>query len=296
VLFLLPPLPDEEFAMRLSKRIRILTVVCTLTLASTSRADLVGLYRFDAEADPQPDSTTNGQSAALMNDAKWVDDASRGGAMSFDGTGDHLLVQDTDKLSITGDMTIAAWAKFTQFDNWNSIVSKTGDAEPNKPAPYDLYTANNGSGLMTMFVGNGSTSLAPFASTTAAALGEWQHIAVTVTAAGEITHYLNGELNGQGTVAVTREDRNTNLFIGSRADGVTNMNGLLDDVAIFDEVLSPADIKTVMGGDFTPWGVPEPGSISLLLLGSVLVLGRLKRTHCAREGSANRPLRKLKIG
>ena len=45
------------------------------------------------------------------------------------------------------------------------------------------------------------------------------------------------------------------------------MDGLLDDVAIFNEVLSQDDIKMIMTGDFTAYGIPEPSGASLLLLG-----------------------------
>ena len=46
--------------------------------------------------------------------------------MEFDGDTDYLLVEDSDSLSVEGDMTIAAWANFVSFSNWNSIMVKGG--------------------------------------------------------------------------------------------------------------------------------------------------------------------------
>ncbi|MFC1758258.1 LamG-like jellyroll fold domain-containing protein [Planctomycetota bacterium] len=86
---------------------------------------------------------------------------------------------------------------------------------------------------------------------------EWVHIAVTLDEEGEVTHYLNGEENGIGFIdreAIFLTDEDTSLFIGSRADGTTNMHGMLDDVAIFNEALTAEQVVTIMNGDFSPFG------------------------------------------
>jgi hypothetical protein len=60
--------------------------------------------------------------------------------------------------------------------------------------------------------------------------------------------------------------------------------GRLDDVAIFDEALSQAQVSTIMTGNFTAFGVPEPSSAALLLLtGSAGLL--LRRRSRARPGT-----------
>lgn len=223
--------------------------------AGASRADLVGLWRFDEEASPGLDSSGNDHTGQIRGDAAWVNDPERGGVMDFDGDQDYLEVEDTDLLSIEGDITIAAWANFVSFESWNSIVSKSGADETNKPAPYDMYTSNNNNGRVSMFIGNGSNSLQNNIATDPPELGVWQHIAATVSADGEVFHYLNGEPNGEGTIEAEAVDNDTNLFIGSRADFVTNMLGQLDDVAIFNEVLTPEQINTIRLGDFGPFGV-----------------------------------------
>jgi hypothetical protein len=249
-------------------------LIVTCAQAGSARADLVGLWRFDANVSPQPDSSTYGHDAELRNEVAW--DASRGGSMKFDGDADFLEVADTDALSITGDMTISAWVNFATFDSWNSLVSKNGAAEKNKPAPYDLYTNRDGAGTPVMFIGDGAGSIGQVTGTASATLNEWQHIAVTITESGDITHYLNGGMNGSGNVAATRVDADTSLMIGHRADGALSMTGLMDDVAIFNQVLSEAEINTVMSGDFSAYGVPEPSGV-LLLLAGMIGLSRLRR-------------------
>jgi hypothetical protein len=235
----------------------------------TLKAELVGLWRFDADVSPQPDSSGKGHDAPKGgdpdNDVVWANDPVRGGVMEFDGFHDYLEVEDTDALSIEGDITIMAWANFSQFDTWNSIVGKTGlpadEEDPNapgrdnhnRPAPYDLYTMQNGEGWVQFYLGDGRDGIQAVRSELTPELETWQHIAVTANADGDVFHYLNGEPNGEGFVSVARIDLDQNLFIGSRADFVTNMFGRLDDVAIFNEVLTQEQIQKVMSGDFSDY-------------------------------------------
>jgi hypothetical protein len=240
-----------------SRLIGLLACALMATSPTVARADLVGLWRFDADVSPQPDSSGNGHSGEPNGDVTWVNDAELGGGvMEFDGDLDYLEVEDTDLLSIEGDMTIAAWARFESFDNWNSIVSKTGLPElnnHNRPAPYDLYTVFQGAGTVRFYVGDGADGIGFFDGFDIPELETWVHIAVTITEEGDVVQYLNGENNGEGFVDFPRIDLDQNLFIGGRADFVTNMFGRLDDVAIFNEVLEEAQVQTIMGGDFSAW-------------------------------------------
>ncbi len=233
-----------------------LALVMSLGFTTSGRAELVGLWRFDAAGNSQPDSSGKGGTATVVNDATWVNDAQRGGVFQFDGGQDYLEVEDSDPLSIEGAITIVAWAKFNQFDTWNGIVSKTGLPEENnhnRPAPYDLYTMQGGQGWVQAYFGNGGAEISAFRSDLPPEPEVWQHIAVTLNEDLEVTHYLNGEINGEGAVTQPLVDLDTNLYIGSRADFVTNMDGLLDDVAIFNEALTAEQIQKVMAGDFSAW-------------------------------------------
>ncbi len=115
-----------------------------------------------------------------------------------------------------------------------------------------------------MYIGDGAGSLQNNIATDPPELGIWQHIAVTVSEDGDVVHYLNGELNGEGVVQADAIDNDTNLFIGGRADFVTNMLGRLDDVAIFNEVLSQEQIQMIQTGEFGAFGVGDflPGDFN----------------------------------
>ena len=242
--------------MSIRRSMETFVVTCVVAIAcGTAQGELVGLWRFDADASPQPDSSGNGHDGELVNDVTWVNDADRGGVMEFDGDTDYLLVEDSDLLSIQGDLTIAAWANFVQFDTWNSIMAKGGESTRNFPSPYDVYTHQNGDGRVSLFVGEGNGAIEQFNSDFPPEAEIWTHIAVTLTAEGDVIHYLDGEINGEGFVSVEWFDEDQPLYIGSRQDFVTNMDGRLDDVAIFSEVLDQRQIETIMSGDFSAWNV-----------------------------------------
>lgn len=230
-------------------------------LSNTASAELVGLWRFDADVSPQPDSSGNNHDAEPSGEVRWANDAERGGVYHFDGGNgvgpDYLEVEDTDLLSIEGDLTIAAWGKFTSFDDWNGIVSKTGlpeDNNHNRPAPYDLYLLNGGNGVARFYAGDGAADIGFADSLDPPELEEWAHIAVTITEDGEVAHYLDGELSQEGFIGNLRVDLDQNFYIGGRADFTTNLlDAMLDDVAIFNEVLDETAIGTIMSGDFSAW-------------------------------------------
>jgi hypothetical protein len=58
-------------------------------------------------------------------------------------------------------------------------------------------------------------------------------------------------------------DDNGPLYIGNRGDSQLDWLGRLDDVAIFNEALSPSQVADIRSGDFTEFGVPEPSSAVL---------------------------------
>lgn len=220
---------------------------------------LVGLWQFEEPGDVQPDLSGQGNDATVQPGATWMADGDRGGVMDFDGNDAFLEVADSESLSITGDITIAAWVNSTDYSTSTGFRSIVGKTQVNQPAPYDLYLVS-GSGLPRFYLGNGAGVNGQGTGTAAPIEGEWHHIAVT-RIGDTITHYLDGEFNGEGVVVTTVADVDGPLYIGNRADLFTDMFGQLDDVAIFNGGLSGPVIQEIMNGDFTRFGVAPGGSL-----------------------------------
>ncbi len=223
--------------------------------ASLVPAGTVGLWTFDSDAAVQPDLSGNGHDVTRVGGATWVDDPDRGGVIDFAGEA-YLEAAHTEALGIVGDFSVAAWIKVTDYSNWRGIISK-GTA--NLPAPYDLYLVTGGDGRARFFSGNGQGSLAEFTSVAAPETGVWQHIAVTMED-GEVKHYLNGELNGEGSVAAAEAgDAGETMRIGNRADLVTQFEGQMDDVILLNRALSSDEVATIMLGFGVSDGEPGGG-------------------------------------
>jgi hypothetical protein len=98
----------------------------------------------------------------------------------------------------------------------------------------------------------------------------WHHVVLTgSTTAGEMAVYIDGvTFNGADGIGTA------NLTIGAaRPDsadpGYRPYDGLLDELAIYDSVLTPAQISAHANAT-----IPEPGSTLLLALGSLVLVRR----------------------
>lgn len=85
------------------------------------------------------------------------------------------------------------------------------------------------------------------ASTLKVRVGVWQHAAVTYDASGNYAFYLDGVPCGTGTSLQTFAFT-ANTLIGYGAVGPDEFNGLIDDVRMYDAVLTPTQISDMYYG------------------------------------------------
>lgn len=165
--------------------------------------------------------------------------AANGGIINFSGTAQYVTVPHSSSIALVADMTVLAWAKFTDFTPYNAIVGKTTAPYPN---PYDMYLSNGGSTAVVNFMrGDGAAHYSTFASTTQISSGTWVHIGVTMSGTS-VSHYLNAAAAGTGTLSTTIADAGGALRIGSRADGGTMMKGSMAAVMLYNRALTAAEI------------------------------------------------------
>ncbi len=91
---------------------------------------------------------------------------------------------------------------------------------------------------------NGSDETKAVAGKTAAARWTWNH-AVLVRDGQQVRVYLNGELEIETTLEGDVPLTSDALFVGGRTDSQSNWEGRLDEVAVFDRVLTPAEIQNL---------------------------------------------------
>lgn len=203
-----------------------------------------------------------------MNGAAIVTDPQRGKVLLLDGANDYVDLGNADSLNLSDNnqATITAWVKLAASQNHNTILSKGEWKEA-----YGLVVKGDTTPKDQLWTGNDTSVF----SGAAVPLGNWTHVAVTIN--GDLTtFYLNGQVSGavnqdRGNaidntttgVSIGREQ-----YAGSLPAGRWFFNGQLDDVRIYERVLTQAEIQSVLVGP--PKTAPRFASFALS--GSDLIL------------------------
>ena len=228
----------------------------------------VGHWTFNGNANDISGNGYNGtvNGAILTSGVNGV----YGTAYQFDGSDDYINVPHNDNLDILETLTVSCWFKCTgtisnemnliEKDTWDGNFlhfiksSKLAGASANFSSPSATIGTASGN---TMF---GVTTLVSniwYHSTST-----YEKISSTTT---KVSLYLNGTLDGQVTFnGVLDGDANEALLIGGRASPYNTINfpGSIDDVRIYNRILTPAEIikiyninREVSGGNMIVDGI-----------------------------------------
>nr|MDA3843492.1 hypothetical protein [Candidatus Kapabacteria bacterium] len=160
-------------------------------------------------------------------------------ALEFDAGFTTSEVTNSDKLNMTGPITIEAWINPRGFgkNTYGRIVDKARflffmTSQNNIRCV--VYTENNKSGDYRT-------------EPNSISYNKWQHVAVTYDAVGELKIYINGEdqlLNDNSPATGKILDNSDNkLYIGNRADRNRTFDGRIDDLRIWNKVRSQEEIR-----------------------------------------------------
>jgi hypothetical protein len=187
---------------------------------------------------------------ATLHGCQWVPGV-RGTALQFNGTSDYLELSSSKVLNFAdkAPFTIAAWVKTSRDKGY--ILSFR-----HQPDTCDLVNVFLNGGKLAVWVRHQGDVLIPDTTTTTAPIhdGQWHHFAITRNTGGEVTLYLDGTANARLTSpARARGKLVTNLrSLGVEAlnmDGKnafvdrSRLEGCLDELRIYGEVLSETDIR-----------------------------------------------------
>jgi hypothetical protein len=173
-----------------------------------------------------------------------------GNAPNFDGVNDFLSTPNTADLKIHGGFTLSGWAWVDHLPSDQAVIISNLGFLPDGGG-YQL-TIGFDSRVAFEYRYRRSDGYHPpvqVYSPANVSVGVWHHVAGTYEESnGVVTQrvYLDGALVGEnGSSEFVNYDATPNLFIGTNTDNQLprQFPGLLDELAIFDRVLSPAEIE-----------------------------------------------------
>jgi hypothetical protein len=249
------------------------------SVASGASAALVAYYPLNGNANEASGINAN---LNLYGDAGFGPSvhAGLGTALSLDGTGDGAVGPGFVKIANTS-MTAVAWANAASLaGDWNSIVKNWGTSAGGQ---FHFGLGNVAANtLQSIAAGVPTVTLA-----TDFPIDQWVHVAFVIdSVAREHRVYMNGAQVGSAPFTMTQVGLGlgtatiTGLGIGHKPNndgsaldaggGPGPWNGRLDDVGLFNEALSTAQILQIYQNGLAGIplsNVPEPSIVWLLLVG-----------------------------
>jgi hypothetical protein len=229
--------------------VAVLLIVGLLTTSSYADIDpktCVGMWLLDeGSGNVAKDSSGNENDGEFVENPKWVD-GKFGKALEFDGVASYVDCGTDESLNIPtgGSVTMCAWvnSKVGSTGAWQAIMAKRDGASYS-------YGINLMTGAFQVYT-SGASGVQGFAYNLP--IDEWVFVCGTMSE--EPTElYINGELFGTvgpgGGVSAIAQNPLTiaESFRAAEAFGNAEIfNGIIDEVAVFNVVLTEDDIKTIM--------------------------------------------------
>ncbi len=223
--------------------------------AAVDPESIMGMWLFDeGNGDVAKDSSVNGNDGVLTSGPEWVD-GKFGGGLEFqgrvNGVSDYVLCGRDDSInSIADEITITAWVYPMAESNYEYIVSNDRDC----CGQYKGYSLSLGYTGFQIWDTNSAPHKVNLVSNPS--LKEWCHLAGTFD--GELLKiYLDGQLSNSAAFAGKIGTPATNeLAIGAlgHGQGAYNINGIIDEVAVFNVALSDNDIGSIMENGLVAFG------------------------------------------
>ena len=210
--------------------------------APSLKSSLVAHYKFDEGNGTIAYNSGNGGTTLTSTLSgttipSWINNGKSNKALYFNGINSYVLVPK----QIQDDFSISFWVKTTTTGNSGNWYAGKGliDGEVGGVVN-DFGTSISGSKL-AFGIGNPDTTIY---STSDINNGRWNHIMVTRSKnTGQIKIYINGKNEATGVGNTNSLTATSNLKIGCIQTGIYYFDGSIDEVKIYNYVLTDEEIK-----------------------------------------------------
>ena len=216
------------------------------TAAHAQASGLVASYSFEEGTGTATSDASGNNNPGTLANAAWTTSGKYGKALTFNGTSSIVNIADAASLRLTTAMTLEAWVYPTAAGNaWRTVVMKEVTGE----LAYALY-ANEDVNVPSAWLRIGTTSRRG-AGTSMLPLNTWSHLAATY-GSGSLRVYVNGVQVSTQAMTGSIASSTRPLRIGGNTVWGEYFAGRIDEVKIYNRVLSVAEITTDMSGAATP--------------------------------------------
>jgi hypothetical protein len=220
------------------------TRTSTAVTVGVHNTGLVAAYGFDEASGTTATDPVNGLNGTLTGAARVAGGGRYGSALSFDGVDDWVSVPNNAALNLTSGMTLEAWVKPSVLSSWRSVVMK----EQASALPYALYANSDAdTPAASVFTTSALTAAGP----PAVGLGSWTHLAMTWDGS-LIRLYVDGAVVATRSAPGSLLTSTGQLRIGGNSLRGEFFSGLIDEVRVYNRVLSTAKIGADMNVPVTP--------------------------------------------
>jgi len=224
--------------------------------------DIISYWKFD-ESSGNAEDSVGSRDLTNVNSVSYVPAVINNGADLERGSSQYFSMSKAlagGAYQSIAQMTISLWVKF------ESVT--TSVREPF----FTSWSSNRGilfmkedSNSMILILGNGSTVTFDSVAWTPSN-GVWYHVAVTYNA-GSIKFYLDGTQLGstQSSTYTTIPTTTQNYFVGRRNDNGNMLDGVIDEMGVWDRALSDSEIAELYnGGDGLTYPFTPPPSVPVV--------------------------------
>ena len=254
-------MPSSPLVKAMFHRSGLLAVLCFLSSSASAQtcvqppAGVVSWWPGDGNAD----DIQNGNDGTLQNGAMFAQGIV-GQTFSLDGSDDFVNVGNAPTLHVSGgNFTVDAWVKFDvegvfpDIDDM-SIADKMSGEGINQNGWRLIRQRDNGD--FWFCLGRGTikgcdfnedrtgTNATTVRSTTVAQKNVWYHV-VGVLSSDQIAIYVNGIREDEKARPLFTDTHTTDLLIGANITQGAHVDGLVDEVEIYNRALSAAEIQAI---------------------------------------------------
>ena len=215
--------------------------------ANVPTSGLVGYWPFCGNANDDSGNGNNG----TVNGATLTTDrfGNANSAYNFDGVDDFIQVPNSNSISITGDITMAAWVNTFGYNNQNyqTILSKRETYWTWEYAMGLSYHTNivHDTKLIAaraLGMGNGQQVW----STNSYIPNSWEYWVATISN-GQLKLYKNGVLDNTQPFTLVPNNQNCPLLFGKNtlSDNSEQFLGKIDDIGIWSRALTQEEITNL---------------------------------------------------